>query len=275
MKLKDQYRKIALVLQGPLSFNTLLTLYRYRDHHEITVVAPVQESTKSIAEEIIRMTDEKEYHISFFSYDMKILSRQDNFQNRFYHFYSTELGIRNISKDCVLKMRNDEFYSNLDPFFEAILKNPRKVVTGDVFFRRHTAYPFHPSDHLVGGKKDIMQKSFSVAREITEKPEIAKAHPVFKFSEILLENITAEQIMGLSFISTLHTEYVLEDPVKIMKDTFVIVPTERLGTFNVKQNHKGEDYTTLSFFEEENDIKDIEDYGKEFPKNPVQPGPQR
>ena len=275
MKLrKDEYKKIAFVLQGPLTFNTLLTLYKYRDLHEITVVAPLEDNTRGIAEEIIRMTDEKKYHISFFSYDNKVLKKQDNNQNRFYQFYSTELGIRNVSKDYVVKIRNDEFYSNLEPFFETILRNPQKIVTSDVFFRRHDYFPFHPSDHLVGGRTEIMQKAFSFAREVTEDVEVLTKHPVLEFTKIPIEKITAEQIMCLSIISTIYTKYSLIDPIEIMKGTFVIVQTERLGTFCVKQNHKNEEYTTDEFFEEETDIKDIEDYGKdygkEFPKHPVQ-----
>jgi hypothetical protein len=262
--LEDAYRKIAFVLQGPLTFNTLLTLYKYRDQHEITVVAPAQDSTKGIAEEIIRMTDEKKYHISFFSYDKKILNKQDNKQNRFYQFYSTELGILNVSKDYVIKIRNDEFYSNLDPFFDTILRNPRKIVTNDVFFRRHNYFPFHPSDHLVGGRTEVMQKSFSFAREITEDVEILKKHPVLEFTGITPE--TAEQVLCFSIISTLYTKYAMIDPIEIMKDTFMIVQTERLGTFCVKQNTANEEYTTSRFFEEKTDIKDIEDYGKEYGK---------
>jgi hypothetical protein len=264
--LEDVYKKIAFVLQGPLTFNTLLTLYKYRDRHEITVVAPVQDSTKGIAEEIIRMTDDKKYHVSFFSYDQKILRNQDNNQNRFYQFYSTELGIRNVSKDYVIKIRNDEFYSNLDPFFNTILRNPHKIVTSDVFFRRHNYFPFHPSDHLVGGRTEVMQKTFSFAREITEDAEVLKKHPVLEFTGIVLEGITAEQIMCLSIISTLYTKYAMIDPIEIMKDTFMIVQTERLGTFCVKQNSANEEYTTLKFFEEKTDINDIEDYGKEYGK---------
>jgi hypothetical protein len=278
MKTKKGFEKIALVLQGPLTFNTLLSLYKYKDYHEITVVAPVQDSTKSIAEEIVRMTDEKENHISFFNYDAKILRDQNNSQNKFFHFYSTELGLRNVSKDFVVKVRNDEFYSNLDPFFETVLNNPQKVTTGDVFFRRHDYYPFHPSDHLVGGKTEVMLKGFATAREIAEDLEIAKNHEIFKISGIPLENITSEQIMGLSFISVIHTKYAMESPINVMKSVFEIVPTERLGTFNIKQNHKNEDYTTLRFFEIDKDIKDIEDYGKNYNKlteNTLRPGPQR
>jgi hypothetical protein len=176
----------------------------------------------------------------------------------------------------VIKIRNDEFYSNLDPFFDTILRNPRKIVTSEVFFRRHDYFPFHPSDHLVGGRTEVMQKSFSFAREVTEDPEILKKHPVLAFSGIVFERITAEQVMCLSIISTLYTKYAMIDPIEIMKDTFMIVQTERLGTFCVKQNSADEEYTTLRFFEEKTDIKVIEDYGKEYGKefpttNPMQP----
>jgi len=257
------WNPVAIVLQGPLSFNTLLTLYKYREEHEITVVAPVQDQTKSIAEEILKMTEEKKYHISFFSYDLKIHKEQNNHQNRFFHFYSTELGIRNVSKKYVLKVRNDEFYSDLAPFFETILKFPKKIITGDVFFRREKVYPFHPSDHLVGGEKEIMLQGFSLATRICENSEVMKDYPVFEFSKINLKELTAEQQMGLSFIASTHTKYTLDDPVSVMKRTFEIVPSEMLGTFNIKQNRCNENYITLRYFEKEKDIKDINDYGKD------------
>jgi hypothetical protein len=254
---------VAIVLQGPLSFNTLLTLYKYREEHEITVVAPSQDETKSIAEEIIKMTDEKQYHISFFSYDLKIHKEQNNHQNRFFHFYSTEIGIRNVSKNYVIKIRNDEFYSNLKPFFETILKFPDKIITGDVFFRKQKSYPYHPSDHLVGGEKEIMLQGFSLATRICENSTLMNDHPIFEFSKINLEDLAAEQLLGLSFIASTHTKHTLDDPISVMKRTFEIVPTEMLGTFNIKQNHRNENYTTLRYFEKEKDIKDMNDYGKD------------
>jgi len=257
------WNPVAIVLQGPLSFNTLLTLYKYREEHEITVVAPAQDETKSIAKEILKMTDEKRYHISFFSYDLKIHQEQTNDNNRFFHFYSTEIGIRNVSKKHILKIRNDEFYSDLSPFFETILKFPKKIVTGDVFFRREKVNPFHPSDHLVGGEKELMLQSFSLATRICENFEVTNEHPVFKFSKIDLNVMAPEQQMALSFIASIYTKHDLDDPISVMKRTFEIVPTELLGIFNIKQNHLNENYTTLRYFEKEKDIKNINDYGKD------------
>ena len=83
---------VSFVMQGPLTLNTLLTIYRYRDDFEMSIVAPVQHSQKRISEEICRIMESGKYRISLYMYDEKIVDKQINTQNRFFHFYSTILG---------------------------------------------------------------------------------------------------------------------------------------------------------------------------------------
>lgn len=246
-------------MQGPLDLNTLFMVYRYRDEYPMTIVAPSQSSSTKIAEEIYKIMEEKKYHISLFLYDTKILEKQNNQNNRFFQYYSTEIGLRNVTTEYTLKIRNDEIYTDLEPFVTAIEENPSKITTSDIFFRNSKTFSFHPSDHLVGGKTAILLDGFSLARKISEDITLTKLYPVFEFAKIDRE-YTPEQQLCLSFLAFLTTKYSLNDHVELMKSTFLIVRSKELGSFHIKQNHKKEHYTDESFFDENTDINDITKY---------------
>ena len=51
-------------------------------------------------------------------------------------------------------MRTDEYYSNLDKVFTKMKRNPEKIVSSSMFFRKYGMYKFHCSDKLLGGATD-------------------------------------------------------------------------------------------------------------------------
>jgi hypothetical protein len=68
-----------------------------------------------------------------------------------YQIITTLKGLYKVDTQWVIKMRCDEYWSNLDKIYNRMLSNPQKIVTGSMFFRKWGMYPFHCSDKILGG----------------------------------------------------------------------------------------------------------------------------
>jgi hypothetical protein len=68
-----------------------------------------------------------------------------------YQIITTLKGLYKVDTQWVIKMRCDEYWSNLDKIYDRMLSNPQKIVTGSMFFRKWGMHPFHCSDKILGG----------------------------------------------------------------------------------------------------------------------------
>lgn len=83
---------------------------------------------------------------------------------------STLAGLEKINTKFVLKLRCDEYWSNLDIVFDKIESNPDKIICGSMFFRKIGMFPFSISDHIMGGRTENMKLLFeSTLKNLTEK----------------------------------------------------------------------------------------------------------
>lgn len=67
-----------------------------------------------------------------------------------YQIITTLYGLYKINTKWVIKMRADEYWSNLDNIFDKMKSNSNKIVSGSMFFRKWGLYPFHCSDKILG-----------------------------------------------------------------------------------------------------------------------------
>lgn len=71
-----------------------------------------------------------------------------------YQIITTLKGLHKITTNWVIKMRCDEYWSNVEKVYEQMIKNPNKIISGSMFFRKWGMYKFHPSDKIIGGSLD-------------------------------------------------------------------------------------------------------------------------
>ena len=261
--------EITILVHGPVTLYTILTMYRYRAEHPMVFVIPkvsdTQEQTKLIGE-LYAPANSTKYDISVLMYDPKVPENCDNQQNRYLHFFSVSLGLETVKTPYAIKIRSDEFYSVLRPFVETMDKHKNKVVTNDVYFRKATDRPIHPSDHLMGGKTDLLKKSFTLAKSYCLDEKAFKSNAL---TQLILgksakkDFITAEQVIGISIITSLSESNKVNiiNETEAIQESFEIVPSERLTFFRVKTNSGGnKEYFDSAYFNGETDIKDIRDY---------------
>jgi hypothetical protein len=265
-------KDITLLIHGPVSIYTILSLYRHRDAYPIVLVIPKphDESTIVLLNEIQRIANEVGYKINYVVYDVEVNDEYDNGQNRYLHFFSVSLGLELCNTMYTIKLRSDEFYSKLDPFVDSLKTHEHKIVTNDVFFRKRTCYPIHPSDHLVGGKTMLLKRVFSLAKEYCIDATLLKSNP-FTTTALLkvkdVRHLAAEQILGLASVVAVSEDRkfdMLDEPdvdVAIVKQSFEIVTSDKLGFFRIGTNSlKTKEYFERSYFNETDDIDNILDY---------------
>jgi hypothetical protein len=268
-------KDFTLIIHGPLTIYTMFTLYRYVHDFNIVIVSPKPMVKNNIIREIEELVSSPKANISLILYGNVLREEYNNIQNKYLHFFSVNMGLNLANTDYTIKMRSDEFYSNLDPFMESVRKYPEKITTGDVFFR-NSKIPFHPSDHLVGGTTENMKLVFEQAKLMCEVSEdkhddsffkIAKASMLYKTHKV----VVAEQYLGMACLKEILEidEVIADDLEEHMKETFNIVPSEDLGVYRVMFNSKKvgtdlkeapEEYFDQSYFNDKIDVKDIDLY---------------
>lgn len=263
-----KHDNITLLIHGPISIYTIFSLYKFAEHFDVVVCCPryTKSIDDSIWKELERLSNSKTHNVSLFVYGGVEKKEYNNQQNRFFHFFSVSLGLQACKTDYVIKLRSDEFYSDLNPFISTMIENSGKITTNDVFFR-NSRIPFHPSDHLVGGKVSLMKKMFELAKTFCEKPEIADNNIFIKTTLKKMEDrfVPAEVYLGAALMTHLYPDDILPkeiDVTEFMQHGFVIVPSEELGVIRVVANSLGEgkEFFDTSYRNPDTDITDIEEY---------------
>jgi hypothetical protein len=264
----EKNKNFTLILHGPVSIYTMFTIYRYMHDYNIVIVSPKINQQNSITKEVEALVNSPASNISLILYGDILKPEYNNTQNRYLHFFSVALGLGLCTTPYVIKMRNDEFYSNLSALEAEIKKFPQKIVTNDVFFR-NSKIPIHPSDHLVGGATDVMKAVFNKAQQYVQVPEIKLQGEIFSFlrtTDFFKTNkaFAAEQILGISAIQVVDKEDITKESyITQMKSVFRIVAASDLGVFRIMYNSHKEgvrEYFDNSYFSKNLDVDFIEDY---------------
>lgn len=87
--------------------------------------------------------------------------------NRNFQTVSVLNGLELVDTEYVIKMRADEYISNIDYVIEQISLQDDKLYCLPIFFRPWSVYRYHISDHLIAGSKTQLLNMFSTAYEMS------------------------------------------------------------------------------------------------------------
>jgi hypothetical protein len=147
MKKKSDY---TILIQGRVDVNTLnLWLKNYKDYN---VVLSIWEDV-----DLTKFKFPKNWIIVVNQYPLVRFREGANLD---YQIITTLKGIEKVNTKWVIKVRADEYYSNLDFVYDKITKTPEKITTSSVFFRKWGLYKFHCSDKLIAGTTDNVRLMF-------------------------------------------------------------------------------------------------------------------
>lgn len=87
-------------------------------------------------------------------------------QNIEYQIVSTLAGLDEVKTQYVVKVRGDEYWSNIDKVYNKMKLNENKILCSSMFFRTiDYSYPFHISDHINCGTLDNIKLLFNSAKQ--------------------------------------------------------------------------------------------------------------
>lgn len=84
-------------------------------------------------------------------------------QNIYLQIYSTLHGLELVKTKYCIKMRADEYVSNIEYIYNSILNDDSKLYTLPIFFRPWNYISYHISDHLIAGNTDNLRLMFETA----------------------------------------------------------------------------------------------------------------
>ena len=140
----------TILLQGKIN-EEALNLW-IKNHSESKVVLSIWED-----EDLSSFNIPEKWNVVINHYPFIRFRPQANLD---YQIITTLHGLQYVETDWVIKMRADEYWSNLDKIFDKMKSNPDKIVSGSMFFRKWGMYSFHCGDKILGGTTDNVTLMF-------------------------------------------------------------------------------------------------------------------
>jgi hypothetical protein len=128
--------------------------------------------------------------------------RYGNFQNLDYQITSTLNGLQEVKTKYVVKLRADEYWSNMELVYNRMKTDETKILCGSMFFRKLGLYPYHISDHIICGTTENIKIMFDSAYD-----NLIKGIRLNNCSETILGSgfvFAKENINVLKEYNTLH-----------------------------------------------------------------------
>lgn len=222
------YNDFTLVFQGPLHKNFIYGLLNnYKEYTDHIVISHWDTDDT----ELLEYLDEAGISYVKVTNTFKKIYLEYNNQNVAYQVQTSLAGIKKASTPYTLKMRTDQWFGNLVPFFEAVRANQDKYVCANLHFRPDGLVKYHPSDKLIGSRTERMYETFVIAqRRLTEQP-MALMAGAYMFTDDRFIVTEEELLTDLGFYSytninrTLVTQY----PEKPLLGTIQIIPGGYIG----------------------------------------------
>jgi hypothetical protein len=226
--------KITFVIQGPVTCETIKTTKICKKYGEV-IVSCWDNDCPNLIKNLGRHA--KIIKNKFFK------PKGYNFQNIQYHIKTFFEGVRAARTDYVIKLRSDEYFTDISNLVDTARKNPNKITTCNFLFRPDVL--FHPSDHIIGGKKkslfSMLIWSMEFIKNFKEDKPISAKRVGLK-SELFYKDITAELTFCISYLKGKGINVVedikgMDDKElkkyhkKIMNDHYALVRASDMGNF--------------------------------------------
>jgi hypothetical protein len=166
-------------------------------------------------------------------------------QNLNLQLISTLNGLEMVTTPFVIKVRGDEYWSNIESVYQKIKSSPRKIHSSSVFFRAWQYAEYHISDHLVAGTIDNMKIMFSETKRNFDNGKMNTSSWKIdgKFHKLVNTHAPEERITK-SYLSVKEPQrFGKVDGRIIMKEHFDIINIDVLKPYKIKANLFGKEWT--------------------------------
>ena len=190
-----------------------------------------------------------------------------NNSNICYQVVSSLNGLKKVNTKYAIKIRCDEYYTDLSKLVDLIKSSPEKLTTSNFLFNPDSIEQFHPSDHVAGGYTENILGMYETAFDLCKKftgtePISADQIGISNYRNIYNDGkVSPESFLCFSFLLNKGVEIDCDNSIAIMKEHVQMLPLSEVGEFlcNIKGiGHK--DYQIfLESIHGENSIEDMDE----------------
>ena len=152
--------QITLVVQGKFCSISLPKIKDYSKKYKVVYSTWLDENTESLKKELeesgILLIAKKEPKLDIEAKDGAYKAMKTG--NVIYQIDGMLNGLEAVNTKYCLRLRTDEFYTDLDYAIERFYKEDEKLFTSNIFFRKPEVFTWHISDHIMIAKTDKMKK---------------------------------------------------------------------------------------------------------------------
>jgi len=232
----------TIIIRGPLHQKSLQNIPRYLkdakvvvshwedgislDYYRPTISQDVKEQLNSYGDSITIVENE---YSKLPAHAQIVPGLIADWKPNIYQFYSTFKGLEQTTTPFFITCRSDSSYPDLLPFMERIRNNPDKIVTCDINFRPDWAYKFHPGQHVLGGKSQLLKRVFGLCLDVAPNKYSKYTQLIKKFKAKIRQPLVGEQFFCGCALTILEEAIIPEKSKEIMKKHFEIVNIWELG----------------------------------------------
>ena len=159
-------------------------------------------------------------------------------QNLNLQLVSTINALKRVTTKYVIKLRGDEYYSNLQYIRNSLLVEPNKIHTSPIFFRAWQYAEYHISDHIIAGTKENMLIMFENTKYNfdTGKENLSKWKVDGKFHKWVTTHAPEERITKSYLKAKEPARFEKVDGRILMKEHFEILDIDLLHPYKIRAN---------------------------------------
>jgi hypothetical protein len=159
-------------------------------------------------------------------------------QNLNLQLISTLNALERVKTKYVIKVRGDEYYSNLQYVLNSIKVEPNKIHTSSIFFRAWQYAEYHISDHIIAGTLVNMLTMFRESKNNfdTGKVNVSKWKVDGNFHKWVTTHAPEERITKSYLNAKEPFRFEKVDGRILMKEHFDILDIELLHPYKIKAN---------------------------------------
>lgn len=220
----------TILIQGSLNVASLQMLKKYSSYGDI-LVSCWKGDTLMLPENCVTKVITTDPNCP------AIRGRYD-YANVFKQALSTFNGLKKIGTRYTIKIRSDEYYTDLSNLIKVMKSDPHKLTTNNVFFREDSFLKYHPSDHVIASETTTLLNTFShLLGLLSSVPNSKETLPAKSFGfGAISGRLVPEQLICLSFLK--HKGIVINPSLskEQMRENINLVRVSDMGSFKVTAN---------------------------------------
>ena len=239
----------TIVLQGPVYDSNFVTdNYNYYSSLGYQVIVSTWESNGKWQED--RLPPNVLTHIGKMQYQGVVISNKNNLlsleQNTevftpvpsYYQSLGILNGLSRLQKTSnVIKIRTDEYYSDLSILQSALDTDNQRFISSNTFARTYIEQPFHPSDHIFASS---WSRLYNMAKTVINYFRLNKSVR----GKCVYDYYPPETTLARAFLLGNDISMEREDE-ELYHKHFMIIPIEHFGKYIVKANSRKETFTNI------------------------------